>query len=115
MSRDPAYLLDILKAARLVQEFVVGTDKAAFDNDLKTQHAVIRQLEIIGEATRRLSPAFRTSHPEIPWQLMAGMRSVLIHDYDQVDMDDVWNTVANDIPALIAQIEPLTQSGNPEQ
>ena len=55
MSRDPAYLLDILKAARLVQEFVEGMDRTAFDDDLKTQSAVIRQLEIIGEATRRLS------------------------------------------------------------
>ena len=115
MSRDPAYLLDILKAARLVQEFVEGMDRTAFDDDLKTQSAVIRQLEIIGEATRRLSSAFRASHPDIPWQSMAGMRSVLIHDYDQVDMDDVWNTIANDIPALIAQVEPLTRLGNPDQ
>jgi uncharacterized protein with HEPN domain len=80
MSRDLAYLLDILQQARLIQNFVQGMDKPTLEHDVKTQYAVIRAIEIIGEATRRLSPEFRADHPEIPWRQMAGMRSVLIHN-----------------------------------
>jgi len=115
MSRDPANLLDILNAARLVQEFIAGIDQQAFNTDLKTQSAVIRQLEIVGEATRRLSTDFRTAHPEIPWQEMAGMRSRLIHNYDEVNLKLVWEVIQNDIPELIAQITPLVPPDEPEQ
>lgn len=107
MPRDLTYVLDILIAARHVQEYVSGMDRPSFDQDIKTQDAVIRRIEIIGEATRRLSPEFRTAHPDIPWQDMAGMRSRLIHDYDEVSLNLVWDVIQHDIPALIAQIEPL--------
>ncbi len=115
MSRDPAYLLDILDAARLAQEFVEGMDQEAFNGDLKTQSAVIRQLEIVGEATRRLSTAFRSAHPKIPWQEMAGMRSRLIHNYNQVNLKLVWEVVQNDLPTLIAQIAPFVPPDEPDQ
>ncbi len=82
-------------------------DRPTFDQDLKTQDAVIRRVEIIGEATRRLSLEFRAAHPDIPWQAMAGMRSRLIHDYDEVSLNLVWDVIQQDIPTLIAQVEPL--------
>ena len=107
MERDAATLLDVLNAARLIRQFVEGMSRDAFDDDLKTQAAVVRQVEIIGEATKRLSDGFRSSHPEIPWKKMAGMRDVLIHAYDEVDLDEVWNVAQNAVPELIAQIEPL--------
>lgn len=107
MSRDLTYLADILQAARLVQDFATGVAAEAFFEDPLRQSAILRQLEITGEATKRLSEAFRSSHPEIPWRNMAGMRDVLIHAYDHVDLEEVWKTVERDIPRLIALIEPL--------
>ena len=107
LPRDLSSVADILVAARLVQMFVVGADRDTFETDLMRQSAVMRQLEIIGDATKRLSEAFRGSHPEIPWRQMAEMRDILIHDYDDVDLDEVWNVATISIPELIQQIEPL--------
>jgi uncharacterized protein with HEPN domain len=108
MSRhDLSYLTDILQAARLIEIFIQGVDKQEFYQDLMRQSAVIRQIEIIGEATKRLSDIFRNNHPEIPWRSMAGMRDILIHAYDHVDLDEVWNTATLAIPDLIQKVEAL--------
>jgi uncharacterized protein with HEPN domain len=115
MSRDLAHLLDILQQARLIQDFAQGMDKLTLERDVKTQYAVIRAIEIIGEATRRLSPAFKADHPEIPWKQMAGMRSILIHNYDEIDLGEVWRVVERDIPALIVHIEPLIPPDTPDE
>ena len=108
--RDTSYLLDILKAGQLIAEFVAGMDKSAFDHDMKTQSAVIRQLEIIGEATKRLSSELREAYTDIPWRQMAGMRDVLIHAYDHVDIFEVWNVVQHSLPDVIIKIETLLSS-----
>ena len=107
MSRDDATLLDILKAARLVVEFKSKLAKKAFLRDIKTQSAILHQLLVIGEAVKRLSEEFRAQHPEIPWARIAGMRDKLIHQYDAVDLDEIWKTVTNDIAPLISFLEPL--------
>lgn len=107
MSRDEAHLLDILKAARLAIEFQNSMDMPAFLADAKTQSAVLHQLLVIGEAVKRLSAAFRDTHPEVPWKLIAGTRDKLIHFYEGVDLEEVWKMVISDLPELIVAVEPL--------
>lgn len=114
MPRDDATLLDIVKAGRLVQTFIQGMAKDEFLADLKTQSAVLHQLTVIGEAVKRLSQPFRDRHPILPWSLIAGMRDHLIHGYDVVDLDQVWNTATHDVPEVLIKIEPLLPS-QPDQ
>lgn len=99
--------LDIPRAAALIQQFVAGLPKEQFLIDLKTQSAVLHQLTVLGEAVKRLSPAFRAQHPILPWSLMAGMRDYLIHAYDVVDLDEVWNTATADIPNVLIKVRSL--------
>lgn len=105
--RDESSLIDILHAARLVQSFVEGVDRRAFESDIMRQSAIIYQLTIIGEATKRISQEFRDSHPDVPWRQMAGMRDVLIHAYERIDMKEVWIAATVHVPDLISKIEPL--------
>lgn len=112
MQRDDATLLDIAKAARLVSSFIAGMTKESFLDDIKTQSSVLYQLAVIGEAVKRLSQEFRARHPDVPWQLIAGMRDHVIHGYDVVDWDEVWKTATKDAPDLLAKIEPLLPKKN---
>ncbi|MBN2646143.1 MAG: DUF86 domain-containing protein [Desulfuromonadaceae bacterium] len=97
---DSVYLRHIRDAIQQIAEYIRGTDFLAFSLDRMKQDAVIRQLEIIGEATKRISIETRQAQPEIPWKNMAGMRDVLIHNYFGVDIAAVWSTAANDLPVL---------------
>jgi len=107
MRRDVESLLDILQAARYAQNSLAGKDKEEFVEDAQCHFAVIRAVEIIGEAANRVSDEFQESHPELPWRDMVNMRNRLIHIYDDVDLGLVWKTVREDLPALISLIEPL--------
>jgi uncharacterized protein with HEPN domain len=107
LPREINYLLDVLEAARLLQTFVEGVDWDTFENDLMRRAAVMRQLEIMGEAARRLSEETRLELSEIPWRQIIGMRNRLIHGYDDVDLAIVWDSVQNDLPPLIAQLEQV--------
>jgi uncharacterized protein with HEPN domain len=106
MHQDDATLLDIAKAACLMQTFIGSMTKEAFFDDPKTQSSVLYQLLVIGEAVKRLSHDYRTQRDDIPWSLIAGMRDHLIHAYDTVDWDEVWKTATSDVPNLLAKIEP---------
>jgi len=104
MRRDEAHLSDILEAARAIQRFTSGVSLEGFKANEEKYEAVNRKLEIIGEAARRLTPAVRGQFPEIPWNLLTGMRNILIHDYDDVDLDIVWDTVQRDLPPLVIRL-----------
>jgi uncharacterized protein with HEPN domain len=103
---DTVYLHHILDAIAKVEEYLQGLDETDFRSSTLVQDAVIRQLEIIGEAVRRPSPEFRSSHPHVPWQDIAGMRNKLIHDYFGVDIEKVWITAQDDVPHLKRPILP---------
>ena len=107
MQRDEVTLVDIAEAARLTLAFIQDATREAFMADLKTQSAVLHQITVMGEAVKRLSPEFRARHPAIPWTAIAGMRDHLIHAYDTVDLDEVWDTATEDVPGLLAQLESL--------
>jgi uncharacterized protein with HEPN domain len=90
---------DIVGAMEAALEFVAGMDAEAFHTDRKTAFAVVRALEIVGEATKRIPESVRVRYPTVPWRQMAGMRDRLIHGYATVDLNIVWQTVMEDIRA----------------
>ena len=110
MQRDKAYLLDILESAKLAVEYVGERTREEFLKDTQCQDAVIRRLEIIGEAAGRISGETRSAFPNLPWKEMIGMRNVMVHEYDGIDMVIVWDTVKSDVPALIALLEKTISS-----
>ena len=101
------YLQDILYSADKVEEFVSGMTYEQFVDDEKTQYAVIRAIEIIGEATKNVTHTIRDKHPSIPWKDIAGMRDKLIHSYFGVDIEILWVTAKNNVPGLIPLIEKV--------
>jgi uncharacterized protein with HEPN domain len=107
MPRDNTYLVDILEAARLVLEHVGDKGKEDFLKNIQCQDAVIRRFAVIVEAARRISDEMKSSYPDVPWHEMIGMRNAMIHEYDDIDVVMVWDTVKKDIPSLIATIEKL--------
>jgi len=105
--RDASYLWDMVDAARTAQELVAGYDVHRYLSDRTVRFAIERLVEIVGEAARRLSEAFRTAHPEIPWRRIIGQRHVLAHDYGEIDHDRIWELVTDFLPELLAALEPL--------
>ena len=108
MTKDHlVYLRHILDAINRIKKYVEGVEYDSFLNNNLVQAGVIREIEIIGEATKRLSQDFRNKYPEIPWKKITGTRDKLIHDYLGVDLDAVWDTVEKDIPLLKDGIEDI--------
>jgi uncharacterized protein with HEPN domain len=104
--QDADLIFDIVAAARAAQRFVEGTDREAFMRSEKDQYAVTRAIEIIGEAATKLSPAFLASHSQVPWRSIIGMRHRIVHHYDAVDLDVVWQVVAEELPQLLSRLAP---------
>nr|WP_290665424.1 DUF86 domain-containing protein [Ardenticatena sp.] len=104
---DRKFLSDIQEAIRRIEVYTAGMTYQAFLEDTKTQDAVIRNLEIIGEATKNLSKALREKHPHIPWKGMAGVRDRLIHHYFGLNLDIVWQIVTDELPGVASQLENI--------
>ena len=101
MSRDDAYALDVLNAARAALSFVEGVDAGRFSDDVEKQSAVLYQLTVLGEAANRLSEAYTQAHPDVHWVPMTGLRNRIVHEYDRVDVEIVWRIVSEELPVLV--------------
>jgi uncharacterized protein with HEPN domain len=108
MRSDRLYLLDILDSIAEIQKRLPA-DRAVFDADPPLQSHILRHVQIIGEATFRISPATKNSHPQVPWRRISGMRHVIVHDYFRVDWNIVYTTARDDVPALKPLIESVLQ------
>lgn len=109
MKDDRLYILNIIECIEYIQEYTSG-GREYFLSDRKTQDAVIRNFEIIGEATKQISQPLRDVHPGIPWRRMAGLRDVLIHNYLGVDVSEVWQIVQNDLQSLKNDLSAILDS-----
>ncbi len=108
MTRSTRIILgDILRAARLTQQYADGMTFEEFELDTEKQDAVARRIEIIGEAVKQLPVGLRESYPDVPWREIAGARDILVHEYFRIDLELAWDMVQADIPELISQIESI--------
>jgi uncharacterized protein with HEPN domain len=107
MSRDSASLLDIVRAGQLILQFAQGVSREQLESDVMRQSAILYQITIMGEATKRLSREFRAQHTEVPWDNIAGMRDIIAHQYDRLDLNIVWQVIQRNIPELLSMIVPL--------
>ncbi|MFM7602636.1 MAG: DUF86 domain-containing protein [Pseudanabaena sp.] len=105
MPKDQQSILDIIDSINLIFEYTQGIDWDEIDT--KDQDAVIRRLTIIGEATKRLSSDFRAYYPEIPWKQMAGLRDIIVHEYDDIRLDIIRDIVEIELPKVLPILQPL--------
>lgn len=110
LPREHSYLLDMLNAAKLAQDFVANVDWETFKSDLMRQAAVTRQLEIIGEAARRISEDSQQEMSEIPWHQIIGMRNRIAHEYNRLNLVRLWDTVQIALPELITVLEKIIET-----
>ena len=107
MSQNQSYLLDIAKLCQTILRLTSNMTEAEFQRDERTQLAILYEITILGEVVKRLSAEFRNQHSNIEWRKIAGMRDRLIHDYDEVKLDLVWQVIKTSIPELLTYITQL--------
>ena len=107
MQRDDAWLLDMLLSARDAVEFASPITQAEFRGNRLHQNAILKSIEIVGEAASRVSAGARATHQGIPWPEIIGMRNRIVHAYFDIDLELVWRVVKNELPSLITQLERI--------
>ncbi len=105
MSRDLDSLRDMALAARRVLKYIQNVSQPDFEQDLEKQDSIIYRILILGEASKRISVEFQKNHPDISWRQIAGIRNVLVHEYDQIDLEVLWDVTQNSIPDLLEKID----------
>lgn len=108
-SKDQIRLRHMLDAARQALAFSEGKQRDDLDDDILLVYGIVKAVEIVGEAAARISKEYQATQSQIPWSGIIAMRHILIHDYASIDLDEVWKTLQNDLPALIAELVPLIQ------
>ncbi|NER22752.1 MAG: DUF86 domain-containing protein [Symploca sp. SIO1B1] len=106
-NRDAGYLWDMVQAIKNIQEFLGNVSYNDYLDSILLQSAVERQLEVLGEAARRISDVFQQAHPEIDWRGTIGLRNIIAHQYDKVEQETLWAIVQSELPELLKLIEPL--------
>ncbi len=106
MKDDGVYLADIQEAIMRIMRYAEA-GRERFLSDELLQDAILRNFQVLGEAARRVSEEFRASHPELPWQDMIGMRNVIIHDYAELDLATLWETIVQDLPPVQQVVQKL--------
>lgn len=110
MKKEPIiFIQDIIGSIEKIEKYTKGINKEKFFKEDKIQDAVMKRLEVIGEAVRNLPDDFRDEHPNIPWKQITGMRDVLIHDYFGINLERVWGTVKKDLPELKDKISKILE------
>ncbi len=109
MNREFLYLLHVKESITRIEQYT-REGKDVFSHDVKTQDAVLRNLQTLAESTQRLSEAVREAHPEVEWRAISAFRNVLVHDYLGVDLERVWEIVRDDLPRLKAAVEDALEA-----
>jgi uncharacterized protein with HEPN domain len=109
--RDRVFIAQMVEAADAALEFTDGHTAVSFAGDRLVGYAVVRAIQLVGQAARGVSGELQTAHPEIPWREMIGMRNVVVHDYADVDLALVWKTVRDDLPGLVERLNAILEEG----
>jgi uncharacterized protein with HEPN domain len=110
--RDLIFLVDIYQSIQSIFKYSINVDYESLENNEEKQDAILRRLTIIGEATKKLSVDFREEHNSIPWKKIAGMRDMITHNYNEIDLKQVWKVITIDLPSLYEYLTILLESKN---
>ena len=110
-TEDRLRLRHMIEAAESAVQFMAGRSRADLDTDRMLLFAVVRAIEVVGEAASKLSEEFRAAHPSIPWRAIIGMRNRLIHAYFDIDTETVWETTMQELPPILNELRELAAAG----
>ncbi len=110
-TEDRVRLRHMIEAAESAAQFIAGRSRSDLDTDRMLLFAVVRAIEVVGEAASKLSEEFRAAHPGIPWRAIVGMRNRLIHAYFDIDTQTVWETTTQELPPILNRLRELAAAG----